>query len=56
MENDNDKIDEQKAVEQNEKATEQSTGFEDDELAQGFLDMRRGIQRMNRRRDAWTRR
>lgn len=54
MENDN-KIDAQKAVEQNENTTEQSTSFEDDELAQGFLDMRRSIQRMNHRRNAWTR-
>lgn len=55
MENDN-KTDEQEAVEQNKKTAEQSTSLEDHELAQGFLNMRRSIQRMNHRRDAWTRR
>ena len=56
VENVNNKIDEQKAVEQNENTTEQSAAVEDDELTQEFLNMRRSIQRIHHRRDAWTRR
>lgn len=56
MENEENKIDRQKTVEQNGQTTEQLNSIEEDDSAQSFLDMRRGIQRMNRRRDAWTRR
>ena len=43
-------------TDENEDDITEQTVDENDELVQDFLNTRRTIQRMNRRRDAWTRR